>query len=337
MNRMKIRLLAVLLTLALTVGLLPASALAEELNDTASIQNDNIEVLVSKRTGGFSIRTLEGDVIQKDDNNKNLLFPMGDDDTSFASLRVTRNGKIKDYVFGGKYDGSSGVTVTATETEINASWTVDQITVTQTLRLAGGNEHGMAYLYYSAENKGAPADIRLRLVMDTALGTQDFGYYQVTKTPEEGGGYLRVETEQTVTGYNNAFMTYDDLRNPSVIAYFLNGSIGDAASAPEKVVFAHWAHLASTVFDYTPDEDFSFVTPYNAWTLTADSAFALYYDLGTVPQGGTGSMAAYYGVFSNQGVETEDRLSMNFTALPEALELTGDKKSYKDVFCKGWM
>ncbi len=330
MKHTMVRLLAVLLSLSLTAGLLPAAALAEELSDTASIQNGYTEVVVSKRTGGFSIRTLKGDAIQKDDNDKNLLFPLGDDGTSFASLRVTRGGTAKDYVFGGNYAGASGVTVTASGSEINASWTVDGITVTQTLRLALGNEHGMAYLSYSAENAGDPAEIQLRLVMDTALGTQDFGYYQVARTAEEGGGYLQVENEQTVTEYNNSFTTYDDLRSPGVIAYFLNGAVGGEASKPEKVTFAHWVHLASTVFDYDPDEQFSFVTPYNAETLTADSAFALYYDLGQVEKGKTGAAAAYYGVFSNQGVEAKDRLAMNFTALPESLEMTGDKKGYKD-------
>ncbi len=330
MKHTMVRLLAVLLSLSLTVGLLPAAALAEELSGTAAIQNDYTKVEVSKRTGGFSIRTLEGDAIQKDDNNKNLLFPLGDDNTSFASLRVKRGGDTKDYVFGGDYAGASDITVTANDSQIDATWTVDDITVTQTLRLAGGNEHGMAYLSYSAVNAGESAELQLRLVMDTALGTQDFGYYQVSRTTGEGGGYLRVENEQTVTAYNNAFMTYDDLRNPSVIAYFLNGSVGEKASAPKKVTFAHWVHLASTVFDYTPDEKFSFVTPYNAETLTADSAFALYYDLGTVATNGAGTVAAYYGVYSNQGVAPEDRLAMNFTALPETLEMNGNQSGYKD-------
>ncbi len=330
MKHRNMRLPAALLTVSLLLGLLPSAAVAEALDSTASIQNANILAEVSKRTGGFSIRTLEGDAIQKDDDNKNLLFPLGDDDTSFASLRVTRGNVTKDYVFGGKYDGSSDVAVAATDTEITATWSVDGITVTQTLRLAGGNEHGMAYLSYSAKNTGAPANVQLRLVMDTALGTQDFGHYQVSRTTGEGGGYLTVENEKTVTSYGNAFMTYDDLRNPSVIAYFLNGAVGDAVSVPKQVTFAHWVHLASTVFDYEPDPDFSFVTPYNAETLTADSAFALYYDLGEVATNGTGAMAAYYGVFSNQGVAQNDRVTMNFTALPEALELTPDKKGYTD-------
>ena len=232
------RLLAWVLSLCLISGLLPISVLAAELGNVYTLSNENLQVLVDKRSGGFSIRTLEGDAIRKDDNNKNLLFPLGDDDTSFASLRVTRNGEAKDYVFGGKYAGSSDVAVTATSEEIRAVWSVDGITVTQTLRLAnpGATQHGMAYLSYTAENSGEAADIRLRLLMDTALGTQDYGVYEVAQS---GGGYLTVESERSISGYQNSFFAYDDPQNPSVFAYFLNGSVGDAASTPEQVTFAH--------------------------------------------------------------------------------------------------
>ena len=186
------RLLAWVLALCLITGLLPISVLAAELQNVDTLSNENLQVLVDRRSGGFSIRTLEGDAIRKDDNNKNLLFPLGEDDTSFASLRVTRNGETKDYVFGGKYEGSSDVAVTATSEEIRAVWSVDGITVTQTIRLAnpGSNEHGMAYLSYTAQNSGEPAQVELRLLMDTALGTKDYGVYEVAQS---GGGYLTVE------------------------------------------------------------------------------------------------------------------------------------------------
>ena len=321
------RLLAWVLALCLITGLLPISVLAAELGNVYTLSNENLQVLVDKRSGGFSIRTLEGDAIRKDDNNKNLLFPLGDDDTSFASLRVTRNGEAKDYVFGGKYAGSSDVAVTATSEEIRAVWSVDGITVTQTLRLAnpGATQHGMAYLSYTAENSGEAADIRLRLLMDTALGTQDYGVYEVAQS---GGGYLTVESERSISGYQNSFFAYDDPQNPSVFAYFLNGSVGDAASTPEQVTFAHWNNLAATVFDYTPDESLYFTTPYNRDYLTADSAFALYYDLGSVGQGGSATAAGYYGVFSNAAAAEGDRLTLNFTDLPQALEMNDDRTGY---------
>ena len=321
------RLLAWVLSLCLVSGLLPASILAAELANVDTLSNENLQVLVDRRSGGFSIRTLEGDAIQKDDNNKNLLFPLGEDDTSFASLRVTRNGQAKDYVFGGSYAGSSDVAVTATSEEIRAVWSVDGITVTQTIRLAnaGSNEHGMAYLSYTAQNSGEAAQVELRLLMDTALGTQDYGVYEVAQS---GGSYQRVTTEQTISAYQNSFFAYDDPQNPSVIAYFLNGSVGDVPSTPEKVTFAHWNNLASTIFDYTPHGDLDFTTPYNRDYLTADSAFALYYDLGSVGSGGSTSAAGYYGVFSNAGAAENDGATLNFTNVPEALEMDSTGEAY---------
>ncbi|WP_130870540.1 S-layer homology domain-containing protein [Intestinimonas massiliensis (ex Afouda et al. 2020)] len=323
------RLLAWALALCLVSGLLPNSVLAAELQNVDTLSNENLQVLVDKRSGGFSIRTLEGDAIRKDDNNKNLLFPLGEDDTSFASLRVTRNGVTKDYVFGGKYAGSSDVAVTATSQEIKAVWSVDGITVTQTLSLAnaGSTQHGMAYLSYTAQNSGEAADIQLRLLMDTALGTQDYGIYEVSQS---GGGYLTVESEQSISSYQSSFFAYDDPYNPSVFAYFLNGSVGDIASVPAKVTFAHWNNLAATVFDYTPDESLYFTTPYNRDYLTADSAFALYYNLGTVAEGGSAAAAGYYGVFSNAGVAETAGATLNFTNVPEALEMDSGGEAYKD-------
>ena len=323
------RLLAWVLALCLITGLLPISVLAAELQNVDTLSNENLQVLVDKRSGGFSIRTLEGDAIRKDDNNKNLLFPLGEDDTSFASLRVTRNGVTKDYVFGGKYEGSSDVAVTATSEEIRAVWSVDGITVTQTIRLAnpGSNEHGMAYLSYTAQNSGEPARVELRLLMDTALGTQDYGVYEVAQS---GGGYLTVEREQSISSYQNSFFAYDDPQNPSVFAYFLNGSVGDTASTPAKVTFAHWNNLAATVFDYDPDTSLYFTTPYNRDYLTADSAFALYYDLGTVAEGGSAAAAGYYGVFSNADVPETAGATLNFTNVPQALEMDDTGKAYEN-------
>ena len=323
------RLLAWVLSLCLVSGLLPISVLAAELQNVDTLSNENLQVLVDKRSGGFSIRTLEGDAIRKDDNNKNLLFPLGEDDTSFASLRVTRGSEIKDYVFGGKYEGSSDVAVTATSEEIRAVWSVDGITVTQTIRLAnpGSTQHGMAYLSYTAENSGEPAQVELRLLMDTALGTQDYGVYEVAQS---GGGYQTVESEQSISSYQNSFFAYDDPQNPSVFAYFLNGSVGDIASTPAKVTFAHWNNLAATIFDYTPDTTLYFTTPYNRDYLTADSAFALYYNLGTVGQGGSAAAAGYYGVFSNADVPETAGATLNFTGVPDALEMDSGGKAYKD-------
>ena len=155
--------------LSMIMAALPLSVKAA---DDYSLNNTAVQVRVSEKNGGFSIRTAEGDKINKDDNNKNLLFPLDDDNTSFASVRITRGGESKDYVFGGRYKDSSPVAVSNTGSQIDAVWSVDGVTVTQTIQLAnsGDNQHGMAHISYTVRNSGAPAEIQLRLLMDTALG-----------------------------------------------------------------------------------------------------------------------------------------------------------------------
>ena len=56
------RLLAVMLAVVLTLGLLPAQALAAEINDPGylEISDGYLSVKVSKKNGGFLIDTVEG-------------------------------------------------------------------------------------------------------------------------------------------------------------------------------------------------------------------------------------------------------------------------------------
>ena len=111
---MKKRFLSLLLSLCLLLGLLPSgviTALAEEAETVYTLDNGYIRVSVSKENGGFSIGTAEGDKLKKSDNNKKLLYHNGQYDTSFLSLRIGDGENAKDYLFGGKYDGSGTVEV----------------------------------------------------------------------------------------------------------------------------------------------------------------------------------------------------------------------------------
>ena len=69
--------------------------------ETYSLANGNIEVVVSDKNGGFVIRTREGDVFNKDDDNKKLLFHNGEYDTSFTSFQVTEGTKVRSISLGG--------------------------------------------------------------------------------------------------------------------------------------------------------------------------------------------------------------------------------------------
>ena len=319
MTRSK-RFLAFLLCFALIMPLLPASVFAID-GDVLKLDNGYIEVSVSKKNAGFLVNTVEGDLLKKSDNNKNLLYHSDEYDTSFVSFRVGSGANAKDYLFGGKYPGSSEVSVTQdTEGgEIVASWSVDGITFTQTISLAEDNasEHGMISVALAAQNNsGAAQPIQARILLDTCLGDQDYAHYQVS------GGNLTntMDTEQIITDEAaiRSFYAVDDIADPGVTAY--------AVSSPVKAAIGHWNNLAASLFDFAPDTSMNFTNAINDY-LTADSACALYYDMGTVGNRQSGSVVSYYGVYSNHTVNLENSVAIN-TVAPLRLNLNKDKTAY---------
>ena len=274
------------------------------------MDNGYISVTVSDKNGGFGIRTAEGDKVNKSDNDKFLLYEYDGDNTSFTSFQVTRNGRTKEYIFGGEYPGSSDVSVTRSDDVISAVWSVDDLTFTQDIRLVntGSTEHGTAQISYSVKNTGASADIRCRILMDTALGYQDYAYYRV------GGRYLEKETALAENGYEKSFYAVTSPESPRIVAYTINATIDEKECIPYRTVFAHWNNLASTVFDYTPEETMTFTNYNNRKYLTSDSAYALYFDLGTVGTNATASAATNYGVYSNESMDDTAKVSVNVNA-----------------------
>ncbi|MBQ2278989.1 MAG: hypothetical protein II333_10495, partial [Clostridia bacterium] len=328
------RLLSLVLTCVMVLGLVPMEIVAAEISDPgyAEINDGFLSVRVSKENGGFLIDTLEGNKLKKSDDNKFLLYPDEDFDTSYTSFRVERNGEIKDYIFGREYGflgvNSSDVTVTADDTGITAVWSVDGLEFTQTITLleTTANQHGMAYITYQVKNDGEDADIRARVLMDTALGYQDYAVYELT---QDDGAYTTVESEQILSGdaYNSSFFAYDNEYAPSVMAYIVNATVADRYIQPDEIAFGHWNNLASTVFDYAPDEKMYFTNPLNDY-LTADSAFAMYYDMGTAVSGGQGTaIGTYYGVYSNASIDVADSVALNFE-MPAALNVSEDGTGY---------
>lgn len=299
------RLLSALLSLLLLTSIVPPEtwaagyrSLSESLNDEFSLENNAIHVDVAKDSGAFYIRTVAGDKLVKGDEYASLLWP-GEDDTSFTSVRITRGGAARDYIFGKNY-GDNAVSVTNDGTQIVAVWSVDSVTFTQTILLqpTSNDAHGMVVVSYTAENTGAPAEIGVRVLLDTAMGGKDYAYYNVGDTVNP----VVTERELGADGYGKSIYLMDDPADPLVTGYLLNGSVGGAESKPVKTVIARWANLASTVYDYTPDTTLSFTNAFNAGHLTSDSAMALYYDLGSVATDGSASTQFNYGLYSNEKV-----------------------------------
>ncbi len=308
---------------------------ANEETGFKTIQNGNIQVIINEKNGGFIIKTIEGDKINKDDDNKDLLYRSGDFDTSFTSVRITEKGKeSEEYIFGNDYSflglGGNNLTITQDDIGINAVWEVKDVKITQRLEPVTSPEseyHGLVNIRYEVENKrSAEIDVDIRILLDTALGSQDYAYYYI---PNDNAPWTVIYSEQSLEGED--VPTYIEA-NDSEGMYKMTGySVLEAepdTKKPYKVTFAHWNNLASTIFDYTPNEDLAFISAINTGYRTADSAAAYYYDAGSIASDGKAQVDTYYGVRSragfNQSEETVD-ITVN---IPSSLELNEEKTSY---------
>ena len=336
------------LVAALPVNMLAAGAIVSEQQTSdqldgpgyIEVSDGYVKIQVSERNGGFYIGLVEGDKLTKADDNKNLLYPDSDFDTSFTTFRVKQGGVTRDYIFGGDYshlglETSDVLVYKSADNAITAEWSVGGIVFKQILAYMDTNSsmHGMAYITYSVENKSGKAieDISARVMMDTTLGYQDYAIYM---TANDNGSYEMVSKEKTISGsdYNNFFYLYDSRTAPTVVAYTVNAQVAGEMVVPEKVTFAHWNNLAATEYDYEPatTDPLDFTSIYNADYMTADSAVALYYDMGAVEVNGSGkAIGLYYGVYSNHTVGDSD-VGLNIIN-SDVLELNEAKDAYLDA------
>lgn len=337
------RLICLILVAGLLITDMPVKSLAaqdgdstategkfETSSDVLTMQNDYTSIHMSGTNGGFYISNVEGDKMVKSDNNKDLLFHNDEYDTSFTSFKITKNNQTNTYIFGGDYSfegiESSPVTVLKDAKGLAARWTLGDLEFTQRLELAnsGSNEHGMVCISYDVVNHGTEdVQIEARMLLDSAAGNQDYLYYEIPESSYKSGIVQKeciIKSDKLPT----TFYAYDDLYNPSTVANHVISSNGML----KQIAFAHWNSLAATDFDFAPDESLNFTYEGSSDFLTADSAMAMYYDLGTISAGKQGLVNTYYGVFSNEKVNPEvDTVAFNMSA-PASLELSADKKNY---------
>ncbi len=314
------RFLSILLCVAL---LLPMAAEIVAAADTIySISDGYITVSVNSGNGGFHIATQEGNLLKKSDNNKDLLYRNGRYDTSFVSFRVGTGTSQRDYLFGGYYPDENSTAIQVSQDAsgvVTAVWGVDGITFTQTIALAAEDSatHGMVSISLGASGTTEP--VQARILLDTCLGTQDYGYYQVS------GGTLTntIRTESVFTDPEQVreFYVVDDIADNSIMAYTVSSQV------PAKVAVAHWNNLASTLFEFTPSAGLNFTNAVNTY-LTADSACAMYFDLSDGP------VNMYYGVFSNHDVDLSQNVAINAVA-PLRLDLNDARTDYEPLVSQG--
>jgi hypothetical protein len=314
----------------MAVSWLPTVAIAAE-SGTVTVENEYIKVTVNRANGGYTISTLEGDILKKSDNNKALTHRGEDFDTSFTSFQIAGDAG-QEYVFGNDYGllgwASSDVATTVDSVGITSTWSVKDLAVTQRIELISGNlseQLGTAMISYTVKNNSTGnMPLKSRVLMDTQLGENDFGYYEVTKGVL-GAGYNFIDSETTLSGSDVPadYFVKDAPFEPDVAAFGVNSTI--ATDKPYQMTFAHWANLAGTKFDYAANPALTFSNALNAHK-TADSAVALYYNLGTVLPGAERSFSTLYGVTAN--LKNKDNQVLINTTAPAKLLFNEDRTAY---------
>lgn len=332
------KIIAVILTVVITISAFPLAGFAADEDTVLEMADEYLGVTLSGKNGGFLISTREGDKLNKADNDKNLLYPSEDYDTSFTSFRITRdNGDVEEYIFGGDYGflglNSTDVNISREGNTLIAVWGVKDLSIEQRISLLDetSTQHGMSQISYSVtSSKDDVANVKVRVLLDTALGKQDYAFYQLSNSL---GEYRTVRSEVLLNNehnmaYDTTLFAVDDAMSPSVNAYTVNTTVDGKSFAPYQVAFGHWNNLASSVFDFAPDTTLDFTTPYNAQYRTADSAYALYFDMGALTKDTASTISTHYGIFSNANVGIEEKVAINLPVVPVSMEMNEASDAY---------
>lgn len=324
------RIIASVISMIMILTLLPAPVFAQE-TGTVTVENEYIRVTVSKENGGYTISTKKGDILKKTDDNKALTHRGENFDTSFTSFQIDGD-RSKEYVFGNDYGllgmASAPVATKADSAGVTSTWSVNNLEVTQRIELVNSDSSeqlGTAIISYTVKNNSSSGmALKSRVLIDTQLGEKDFGYYEVTKGVL-GGGYSFIDRETTLSGAEVPadYFVKDSPFKPEVAAFGVNSVI--ASDKPYQMTFAHWANIAAAKFDYSPDNKLTFSNELNAHR-TADSAAALYYNLGSIPAGGERSFTTYYGVTAN--LKNKDNQVLINTTAPAKLTFNESRTAY---------
>ncbi len=307
----------------------PAIAEAVEGPEILNVQNRFVQLMVNKENGGFVVKTVEGSLARKSDQNKNLLYQGENYDTSFATFRIDG----KDYIFGNNYGflglGGQFITPPVNDGLANDSvWKVGDIEIEQKLEVVNDVSSpyiGNVVIKYNVTNKGSSAaDIGARIMLDTMLGSNDGAPFELGDDISS-----RIEAEQRLTGTDvpNFWKAYDSFDAPGVIAYGFNAG-WQGSSKPDEFVMAHWNNLAATKWDCAVNPLVNFATIDNDYG-TADSAAAMYWDPASLAVGQTVSFETVYGVMTGN----EDALTAGFdinVMAPREIELTADANDYEN-------
>lgn len=317
-------LLAVIMTACGILELAPLEAYAAAASNTTVVKNKYIQYTMNRSTGGFSIDTLEGHPQKKYDDNLPLLYKESGEgmETSYVTFRIKEEDSYSDYIFGQDYSwllGPDQGKLTVSEpvedgdsTVLTAVWEILGFTVTQKVALSqddtgSSSTNGNVGISYTIQNNNEDSrEAGLRVLLDTALSNQIDAPYIMT----DDTNYSPVEIAYTDENMPTQFRGVDSLTSPTRMCYaILNGWEGREA---DKVIAGHWANLANTRYDYTPNSSCDYTNRSNKY-ITADSALALYWSPQDIGAGKASTCQFLYGVGNFTSELTGKKVNINMT------------------------
>lgn len=148
----------------------------------------------------------------------------------------------------------------------------ENVEITQKFELSG---KAVKFTTEAVNLDGASHAIEVRYLFDTQLDLNDGSPLYAP-----GIGTKTYETDIPNPQFS-MWKGYDIYPNPNF------ESKGSLSTQPDRIVFAYWPYAVEYAWDYTPDPNQRF---------DSDSCVLLYWDIGTLHAGGTGSAVTYYGV-----------------------------------------
>ncbi|MEG2454734.1 MAG: hypothetical protein RSC08_00660, partial [Oscillospiraceae bacterium] len=314
------KLLALILTAAMAITLLPTQALALDYNGDYSISNEYVSYTINAKTGGFSIDTLTGHPQKQFDNNIPLLFkdsPANSNGTSFTTVRIGE----KDYIFGQDY-GWFGIEsklytpVISNEGRlITVRWDIKGYSVVQEVALSIDPNNDLCgnvgISYKITNNSNAVGQVGVRVLLDNALDSKADAPY-VMAGIRNAPSIVEEEFSAAASTMPQQVRYVDSLSAPSKIAYaLLKGWSNTEDTVADRVVVGHWANMANTRYNYTPDPSCDFSNYSNAYRIP-DTATCFYWSQKDLAAGATRTTELLYGIgnFTKELTDTHVNLEM---------------------------
>ena len=198
--------------------------------------------------------------------------------SSFTTVRVDGS----DYRYGTGTPVQAPTDTSATTNTSQWRTTTGDILVTQQLSLVANSATGrqdVAQIAYTVKNTGAASHaVGLRLMIDTEINYNDRALFRVP-----GVGALSTEREFNGAAVPHGTYVFDTVADSTHVAFVASRFAGPA---PDRMVFAYWGALRSTSWDYTVDTT----------STIGDSAYALYWNPGTLAPGQSRTYVSSYGL-----------------------------------------